>query len=346
MRKSLLIFAGMLLSSLTICCMARATDTGDVPVAKVGSITLTQKQMQDELGVSLYEAQNQIYQIEKSWVDQKAKQLLFDQAAQEAGLTRPEWETREINSHMTTPSDNEIQLIMQQYGPKGADANDPNKVSQFRQQVVGQLMGQKRMQIENQLLEDLEKKVPVEFVVAKPVAPHIDATYSQDDPVLGTNNASVTLIEFSDFQCPFCKRSQETLKNLQSTYKGKIKIVMREYPLPFHDRARPAAEAALCAQEQDPAKFWPYHDKLFASQTLTNDEFKQFAKDVGLNEKKWEQCVMAKKYDARIEKDIADGQRFGVRGTPAFFINGFPISGAQPFDVFDDAVKDALHKKG
>jgi protein-disulfide isomerase len=339
------ILSALLLGSLTVCSMTRAADTGDVPLAKIGNIILTQKQMQDELGMSLYEAQNQVYQIEKSWVDQKAKQLLFDQAAQKAGLTRTEWENREINSHVTMPSDDEIRPLMQQYGPKGADANDPNKVNQFHQQVVGQLMSQKRMQIENRLVEDLEKNVPVEFVLAKPVAPHIDVTYSKDDPVLGPRHAPVTLIEFSDFQCPYCKRSQETLKQLESAYKGKIKLVMREYPLPFHDRARPAAEAALCVQEQNPAKFWPYHDKLFASQTLTDDEFKKFAKDEGLNEEKWEQCVLAKKYDARIEKDIADGQRFGVRGTPAFFINGFPVSGAQPFQVFDDAVKDALHKR-
>jgi len=345
MRKSILIFVGLLLSSLILSRMAHATDTRDVAVAKVGSTTLTQKQMQDELGVSLYEAQNQVYQMEKSWIDQKAKQILFDQASQEAGLTRTEWETREITGHITMPSDDEIQPLMQQYGPKGAEANDPNKVNQFRQQVVGQLMSQKRMQIENQLVEDLEKKVPVEFVLTKPIAPHIDVTYSKDDPALGPTNAPVTLIEFSDFQCPYCKRSQETLKQLESAYKGKIKMVMREYPLPFHDRARPAAEAALCAQEQDPAKFWPYHDKLFASPTLSDDEFKQFAKDVGLNEKKWEQCMMRKNYDARIEKDIAEGQRFGVRGTPAFFVNGFPISGAQPFNVFDEAIKDALNKK-
>jgi protein-disulfide isomerase len=281
MRKSPLIFAGLLLSSLTIACLARAADSGDVPVAKIGSITLTQKQMQDELGMSLYEAQNQVYQMERSWVDQKAKQILFDQAAKETGLTP----------------------------------------------------------------QELEKKYPVELVLAKPVAPHINVTYSKDDPVLGPTDAPVTLIEFSDFQCPYCKRSQETLKQLESAYKGQIKLVMREYPLSFHDRARPAAEAALCAQEQNPAKFWPYHDKLFTSQTLTDDEFKQFAKEVGLNQKKWEKCVMDKKYDARIEKDIAEGQRFGVRGTPAFFINGFPVSGAQPYQVFDDAVKDVLLKR-
>jgi protein-disulfide isomerase len=319
-------------------------------VAKVGDKTLTEADMRKDLGNQLYQAENQVYQVEKGWIDKQAKNMLFDQAAKEAGLSRQDWEKREIDSQVAAPSEKEIDNLTKQY-PKAPNMSTDT----YRQQIVQYLSSQKRSAQEQKIYDELQKKTPVQVLVVKPEAPHIDVTYSADDPVRGPKNAPVTIVEFTDFQCPFCQRSQATLRQVEKAYPKDVKLVARCYPLPFHNRAKPAAEAALCAKEQ--GKYWEYRDKLFAispetgapSQTqeraLSDDDFKRFAQELHLNTKKFEQCLSENRYSARIDGDIADGQRFGVSGTPAFFVNGVMINGAQPFDNFKQAIDDALAKK-
>jgi protein-disulfide isomerase len=213
----------------------------------------------------------------------------------------------------------------------------------MKEQAKQYLLTQKRTQQETAVYQQLVQKNPVDLLFAKPETPHIDIAFAADDPMKGPKNAPVTIVEFTDFQCPYCKRSQETLKQVETTYADKVKFVERQYPLPFHNRAKPAAEAALCAKEQ--GKFWEMHDKLFPSQSMEDADIQRFAKEIGLNEKKFNKCLTEHKMMPRIETDIADGQKYGVRGTPHFFINGKPISGAQPFEAFKTAIDEELAKK-
>jgi protein-disulfide isomerase len=129
------------------------------------------------------------------------------------------------------------------------------------------------------------------------------------------------------------------------TYGDKIRLVFRDYPLPFHNHARPAAEAANCANAQ--GKFWEYHAKLFQNQNqLGPEKLASYADEVGLDKAKFADCVSKKPYAAAIDKDMADGAKVGVNGTPAFFINGRMLSGAQPFDKFKEIIDDELASKG
>jgi protein-disulfide isomerase len=124
-------------------------------------------------------------------------------------------------------------------------------------------------------------------------------------------------------------------------YGDKVRVVFRDYPLPMHSHARAAAEAANCAQAQ--GKFWEYHGKLFANQTaLGEDKLKSYAQELGLDTARFNECLAKKPFKAAIDKDIADGARVGVQGTPAFFINGRMLSGAQPFDKFKEVIDDEL----
>jgi protein-disulfide isomerase len=128
------------------------------------------------------------------------------------------------------------------------------------------------------------------------------------------------------------------------TYGDRIRLVYREYPLPNHENARPASEAGLCANEQ--GKFWPYHDKLFASQQrLGASDLRQYAVDVGLDAARFNACFDSHKYAALVDADIAAGNAVGVNGTPAFFINGRMLTGAQPFDVFKRIIDEELELK-
>jgi len=178
---------------------------------------------------------------------------------------------------------------------------------------------------------------------------------ADDDPFLGDKNAPVTIIEFSDFQCPFCRKLyKETLPQIKKEYidTGKAKFVYRDFPLAFHSAAMPAAQGAECADDQ--GKFWEMHDKIFEEQEkqgsgtvqFTADDVKKWAGEIGLNTSEFSQCLNSEKYKSEVEKDIADGTAVGVRGTPATFINGRLVSGAQPFPAFKTIIDEELKKLG
>jgi len=169
---------------------------------------------------------------------------------------------------------------------------------------------------------------------------------ADDDPVKGSKDAPVTIIEFSDFQCPYCGRFyQQTLPLIEENYikTGKVKIVYRDFPLSFHQYAQKAAEAAECAHEQ--GKFWEYHDKLFENQNaLDVASLKQYASELGLDAQKFNDCLDSGKKASEVQKDFNDGSMYGVSGTPTFFINGIPLVGAQPYSVFEQIINQELSK--
>ena len=169
---------------------------------------------------------------------------------------------------------------------------------------------------------------------------------ADDDPVKGMKNAPVTIIEFSDFQCPFCERFfTQTLPLIEKNYiqTGKVRLVYRDFPLGFHENAEKAAEAAECADEQ--GKFWEYHDKIFANQNAIGvSNLKQYAETLGLNMEKFNSCLDSGKMASEVKEDLKDGTKYGVTGTPSFFINGINLVGAQPYSVFEQIIKQEIEK--
>ena len=167
-----------------------------------------------------------------------------------------------------------------------------------------------------------------------------------DDPVKGDADAKITIIEFSDFQCPFCKRFYtQTLPQIQKEYidTGKAKLVYRDYPLSFHPEAQKSAEAAECADDQ--GKFWEFHDMMFDNQgSLSNANYKAWAQELSLDTAQFNDCLDSGKYASEVQKDFQEGQAAGVRGTPSFFINGVYVRGAQPWDVFKEIIDAELAK--
>ena len=164
-------------------------------------------------------------------------------------------------------------------------------------------------------------------------------------PVTGSPTAKVTIVEFSDYQCPFCSRVEPTLEKLKRSYGKDLRVSFRHNPLPFHPNAAPAARAAMAAREQGDDKFWAFHGKLFQNQDKLDDQhFEQFASELGLNVAKFKSDLgqNRSKYDEQIQRDQAEASKFGARGTPAFFINGRPLSGAQPYDNFSKIVDEEL----
>ena len=204
--------------------------------------------------------------------------------------------------------------------------------------------------------DDLYKTIVAENVKAAPAAPAAAAAAPNPDqkfevqagnsPSRGPKNAPVTIVEWSDFQCPFCGRVEPTLKQVLDQYPGKVRIVWKNQPLPFHPNAMPAAEAAMAAYEQGNEKFWTFHDKFFENQTQLSPAFYETtAKDAGVDVSKWKSSVEGHHAQSSIQADMAAGSALGANGTPTFFINGHKLVGAMPFDSFKQVIDAELAKQ-
>jgi protein-disulfide isomerase len=212
-------------------------------------------------------------------------------------------------------------------------------LEKISEQITSYLQQQGQEQRRQALLKELQPRYPVTVALR---APKIEVA-TDGKPSLGPDNAPVTIVEFSDFQCPYCRQTQGALKQLMAAYEGKVKLVFRDFPLRnIHPQAQKAAEAAQCAAEQQ--KFWPYHDKLFAASSLQMDELKKFAQELGLNLEQFTACLDSSKYAGGIDADMRAGQNVGVNATPTFFVNGYLLSGAASYERFKELVDAALEQ--
>jgi protein-disulfide isomerase len=190
----------------------------------------------------------------------------------------------------------------------------------------------------------IQEKQPVAAPTQNPPSPSRVMVEIGDDAVLGDPDAPVTIIEFSDYECPFCGRHfDQTYDQIKTEYvdTGKVKIVFKDFPLSFHENAQKAAEAAECAGEQ--GKYYEMHDKLFENQNaLDVASLKTYAKEIGLKTADFNTCLDSGAMADEVQKDFSDGQAAGVTGTPGFFINGVKLTGAQPYSAFKAAIDAEL----
>lgn len=179
---------------------------------------------------------------------------------------------------------------------------------------------------------------------ARPTRPDPNKKYSVDignSPTLGPDSAPVKIVEWSDFQCPFCGRVGPTLDQITETYGDQVQLVFKHMPLSFHKQARPAHAAAEAAGMQ--GKFWEMHDMIFADQRALNEEaYMAYAAEIGLDTEQFKQDLASDEVEKRIAADYAQAAKLGVTGTPAFFVNGRFLSGAQPFDRFKIMIDEEL----
>ncbi len=166
---------------------------------------------------------------------------------------------------------------------------------------------------------------------------------ADDDPFLGSEDALITIVEFSDYECPYCRQwHSEVYSQLIDTYGDQIRFVYRDFPLEsIHANAKPAAEAANCANEQ--GVFWDYHDKLFSMELgLSPKAYQEYASQLGMDEEAFQECVESRRYQQEVQSDFDFAANLGVRSTPTFFINGIAVVGAQPFEIFQQVIEKEL----
>jgi protein-disulfide isomerase len=215
-----------------------------------------------------------------------------------------------------------------------------------QRQGIDQALGDRLGAIETKLA-DLQKAQPAARPSEpKPLAPAEAMKLIAVDgaPSRGAASGAVTIVEYGDFQCPFCLRSRPTIKQVMDTYPEQVRIVYKHFPLSFHREAMNAHRAAEAAREQ--GKFWELHDRVFQTPSdLTAETMRKHAEALGLDLAKYDEAVKSERVQKRIEADQEEGRKVGVRGTPAFFVNGKYIAGAQPFDAFKREIDAALGKK-
>jgi protein-disulfide isomerase len=219
-------------------------------------------------------------------------------------------------------------------------AQIPRPKEEVAPQIKTYLEQQGQQKARQDFYSSLEKKYKVEIKM-EPERVEVAAT----GPAQGPTTAPVTIVEFSDFQCPFCSRLIPTLDEVKKKYGDKIRLVFRQYPLPFHQNAQKAAEASLCANDQ--GKFWQMHDAMFGNQSaLAVEQLKAKAAELGMNAEQFNKCLDSGQHVAAVAADQKDGSAVGVNGTPAMFINGRFISGAVPIEKITSVIDDELRRKG
>jgi len=212
-------------------------------------------------------------------------------------------------------------------------------LDQVRSQIADLLRNQRR----KEATEKLKQRLDTERRVTVLLEPYRLALSNEGAPAKGPANAAVTLVEFSDFQCPFCGRFFPTLKRIEESYGNRIRIVYRQYPLTsLHPFAYKAAEASLCANDQ--GKFWEMHDLMFQEQDRIDvRNLKIKAGRIGLDQRKFDACLDSGRQAERVQADLAEGARVGVDGTPALFLNGVPVpGGAVPYETVARAIDKEL----
>ena len=317
-----------------------AADDPNTTVATVGDHRISQKDLDakvkpqlEQMRAALEKRVDQLiadktFDLKRQTLESMTNDYLIQQAAQQDKLSVDDYLKKEYSGK---------EGVTEAAAKKFYDQNKTPSTAQF-DKIKPQLMDMFNRQA---LLERLKKAEPVKILLE----PQRVAVNSSGHPAQGGKDATVTIVEFTDFQCPFCQKTESTLKELRTKYGDKIRLVHMDFPLPFHSHALDAAKAARCANEQ--GKFWPYREALFANQSkLAPSDLKASAKTLGLNTAKFDTCFDSAKYDALIKADQAAGEKVGVDGTPAFFIDGRPLTGAQPATKFSEIIDDELANGG
>jgi protein-disulfide isomerase len=340
MRRRWRVGAGAV-ALLTLCIGAgAAAQTGKAPAAKVGDEVITFEELEQSVKPQLAKIEEQRFSVLDEKLDQLIGDRLLAQEAKKRGMTVDQLVKAEVYAKTPEVPDAEVSdFIAKNRGrmPQGDEAELKLKVWDY-------LRGQKVNERRQAFVQSLRAPAKVVVYLEPPAAARV-AVSGTKGFVRGAKEAPVTIVEFSDFQCPFCKNATATVKQVMDKYPGKVKWIFRDFPLAsVHPAAPKAHEAARCAADQ--GKFWEYHDVLFEkSPRQSPDDLKQYAKDLKLDAASFTQCLDSGKHEPAVTKDIEEGSRLGVTGTPTFFINGRQLVGAQPLTAFQKIIDGELAKK-
>jgi len=321
----------------------RGGDTGDATpatasevLAIVGGEEITRNEVETTAGPQLFQLRSQIYDLTDQALKQTIDGRILDLEAEKRGVYRDEMISAVVDSNPPGATEAQIDSVYEAFKDR---IDQPRDV--IAPQIEAFLLNQARQARFDSLVSALRDEYDVVNYLEPPRF-EVAAT----GPAKGPESAPVTIVEFSDFECPFCKRIYPTLNQVMDEYDGRVRLVFRQFPLlALHPNAQKAAEASLCADEQ--GKFWELHDAIFeGSGGLGVASLKARAAEIGLDQDEFGTCLDSGRFAEQVAADVTAGRALGVSGTPALFINGRYLSGAQPYDVITRIIEDELERGG
>jgi protein-disulfide isomerase len=338
MKKALF----LAVAATLLACSNAPAQSGSETAAQFGNRTITVKELDEkwraEDPAAHAEATQKLYEGRRNALEAIVADSVIAEAANGKGLSPDAFVEAELSRRAKPVTDGEVVAFYQanqnQMQGRALDVMAPA--------IARYLEEQRRQQARSALVAELRKAAPAVRVMID--APRHEVALAATDPSVGNASAPVTIVEFSDFQCPFCQSVAPTLKRVRETYGDKVRIVWKDFPLTqIHPQAFKAGEAAHCAGEQ--GKFWEYHDRLFANQqALQPADLKKYGADLGLDAAKFNACVDSSKYGDRVRAGVEQGSKLGVNSTPTLYINGRVLSGAQPYETFVTVIDEELSR--
>jgi protein-disulfide isomerase len=300
-------------------------------LAVVNGETLTTSDLEHQEGNKLLQARYQYYQAERKALDDLIEQRLLEQEAHHQGITVDQLKKQEIDAKVKEPTDEQLEIYYE-----GMDSKEPfDKVKGKIRDHIIELRTAKQT---TAYMDSLHLKSTIMVELAPPVA---SVEVANAASIEGPPNAPAQLVEFADFQCPYCQKVNPDINKLMQEFQGKLSFVYKDFPLPMHANAQKAAEAARCAGEQ--GKYWEYHNALFTDKKLAPEDLKLEAKTLKLDSAKFDQCLDSGKEAPCVNQDRTEGLNLGLSGTPSFFLNGHFFSGAVDYNQLHQMVVQQLN---
>ncbi len=333
MKTTSLLLNGLLwiaVLELPFCLPAQEKPADAAAVASVNGAVIREADL--KIGPKLKELEQQAYQLRLEALQEVIEQRLLEQEAAKTSTTVEDLLAKNVEAKTADPSPEEVEAF---YGQQKSRINKP--LDEIRPQLEEFLKGMKRRDARSSYLAELRKAGDVKILVEAPRA-EIEIGNS---PRRGPAEAPVTIVEISDFHCPFCRRAQPTLGEIQAKYPGKVRFVYKDLPLrEIHPQAQSAGEAAHCAGDQ--GKYWDYHKALFALPQITEGVYPRIASSLQLDPLAFQKCLDSRKHEATVNANFEQATEVGANSTPTFFVNGIRLSGSQPLESFAEIIDAEL----
>ncbi len=308
-------------------------ESGKGIVATVDGVPISAEELDAAAKGQLQKLMAQVYQVRRNVLEGMIAEKLIDKAAQAQGMSKEAYLAENVDAKVDPPTDEEIEAFYEQQ--KG---RIKVPLDQMKERIADYLKSTRQQAKRQELVASLKEKAGVKVMLEPP---RTEITLEGAAYEIQDGEKGIVMAEFSDYQCPFSKKVQETVHRLLDTYKGKIHYAFFDFPLAFHANAMKAHEAARCAGEQ--GKYAAYNAKLFENQAkLDVEDLKTYAVDLGLDKQAFDSCLDSGKFAEKVQESVQKGNLAGVTGTPAFFVNGIMITGAQPFESFQEVVESEL----
>jgi protein-disulfide isomerase len=305
-------------------------------VAEVNGSPIMAADVDSKIAATLSKLQDQIFSVRQQQLDVLIDQKLLEDAAAKRGITIAAMVQAEITSRVASPTAEDVAKFYEEN-----KASLTGELKTLEEQIKNFLSAQRLKARQQEFLKSLRSAAKVDVLLTPPPIYRATVT-TAGAPVRGTDAAPVTIVEFSDFHCPFCRRVQPVIDQVRAKYGNKVKLVFRDFPLDnLHPQATTVSHAARCATEQ--GKFWEFHDQVFANgPDATPATMDSFAKNAGMDLTAFNACRASGKYATAIAASLQEGTRLGITGTPTFFVNGRILVGSQPLEEFVKVIDSEL----